>query len=376
MALSISQLSFEHHTSGLGIGEPAPRISWQFEGDVVDWAQSGYDLEIKIPRDSDPHHFRVNSSDSLLVPWPAAPLRSGEEAQVRLKAYGQANQPDSGWSDTVTVEPGLLEPDDWQGALTIAADRDTEVDLPHQPILFRKDFEIDNDILFARLYITALGLYEAEINGQRVGDLVMAPGWQSYNHRHEYNTYDVTDLVKEGSNAIGVTIGEGWYAGRIGFSEQGRNLWGDTLGFLALLVVTNPDGSVTYTKSDGSWSSTTGPIITSEIYDGEIYDSRLEKDGWSEPGYNSEDWIGVKELEPPKGELVAPDSPPIRRTEERALESIITSPSGKTILDFGQNLVGWLRLTVEGPSGQTINLVHTEGESKNPFINPVGTVEI
>lgn len=361
MALSISQLYFEHHTTALGIGETEPRISWRFEGEVVDWEQSAYDLEIQRPGDDIPNVFRVNSSDSVLVPWPDAPLESGEEATVRLRAYGQGDQPGSPWSDAVTVEPGLLGPEDWQDALTIAADRDTEEDQPHQPILFRKEFPVDDSISSARLYITALGLYEAEINGQRVGDLVMAPGWQSYEYRHEYNTYDVTDLLEPGSNAIGVVVGEGWYAGRIGFDDN-RNLWGDTLGLLCTLVVTDSQGNKTYITSDESWKSTTGPIITSEIYDGEVYDSRLEQEGWSESGFNTEDWIGVKELDPPKGDLVAPDSPPVRRTEERRLENIITSPSGKTILDFGQNLVGWLRLEVEGPSGQTIQMVHTEGE--------------
>lgn len=361
MALSISQVYFEHHITALGIGEPEPRVSWRFDGDVVDWEQSAYDLEIQRPGDDIPNTFRVNSSESILVPWPDAPLESGEEATVRLKAYGQGNQPDSDWSDAVTVEPGLLNPEDWQEALTIAADRETEVDEPHQPILFRKDFSVDGSISSARLYITALGVYEAEINGQRVGDLVMAPGWQSYGHRHEYNTYDVTELLEEGPNALGVVVGEGWYSGRIGFDERVRNLWGDTLGLLTLLAVTDSQGNKTYITTDESWKSTTGPLITSEIYDGEIYDSRLEQEGWSEPGLSTEDWIGVKELDPPKGELVSPDSPPVRRTEERRLENIITSPSGKTILDFGQNLVGWLRLRVEGPNGQTIQMVHTEG---------------
>lgn len=361
MALSISQVYFEHHITALGIGESEPRISWRFDGDVVDWEQSAYDLEIQRPGDDVPNLFSVNSSDSILVPWPDNPLESGEEATIRLKAYGQDNQPDTGWSDTVTVEPGLLDPEDWHGALTIAADRETEEDEPHQPILFRKDFSVDGSISSARLYITALGVYEAEINGQRVGDLVMAPGWQSYEHRHEYNTYDVTELLDDGPNALGVVVGEGWYSGRIGF-EDTRNLWGDTLGLLSLLVVTDSRGNKSYITSDKSWKSATGPLILSEIYDGEVYDSRLEQEGWSQPGSSTEDWIGVKELNPPKGELVSPDSPPVRRTGERRLENIITSPSGKTILDFGQNLVGWLRLEVEGPSGRTIGMVHTEGE--------------
>ncbi|KAF2195871.1 glycoside hydrolase family 78 protein [Zopfia rhizophila CBS 207.26] len=360
MAVSISGLSFEHHYPAFGIAETEPRISWRFDGLAVDWEQTSYDLEIIRQPDGVPNVFNVNSSDSILVPWPDSPLETAESASVRARAHGKSGQPSTEWSEYFSVETGLLRAEDWDGAIPIAAERDTEVGGPKQPILFRKAFNVESKVTSARLYITALGLYDTEINGKRVGDHVLAPGWQSYNFRHVYDTYDVTDHINSGDNAIGVMIGEGWYAGRLGFGGGTRNIYGDTLGLLSLLVLTRADGSRQTIKSDLTWKANTGPIITSEIYNGEKYDSRLEIDGWSSTGFDDVDWLAVKELPQPKGNLVPSDGPPIRKVEERKPEKIFTSESGKTVIDFGQNLVGWLRLTVDGPAGTNITMVHTE----------------
>ncbi|KAL4804032.1 bacterial alpha-L-rhamnosidase-domain-containing protein [Aspergillus unguis] len=355
MALSISQVSFEHHRSALGIGESTPRISWRFDGNVSNWEQSSYEVEIQ--RGNQAESFPVNSSDSVLVPWPSDPLESGEEATVRVRSFGHgANAP---WSEPATVEPGLLSEDDWRDAVAIASERPTERNETKRPIYFRKEFSIDEEILSARLYITALGLYEAEINGKPVGDHVLAPGWQSYMHRHEYNTYDVTGLLDSGDNALGVVVGEGWWAGALTW-EMTRDIYGDTLGFLSLLAVTTSSGKTVYIPSDETWVSSTGPIISSEIYNGETYDSRQEIEGWSEPRLDTSDWLGTKELDFDKSVLASPDAPPVRRIEERRLENVFKSASGKTVLDFGQNLVGWLRIRVKGPKGSTISFVHTE----------------
>ncbi|KAI1505911.1 extracellular glycosyl hydrolase family 78 protein [Biscogniauxia marginata] len=363
MAVTISQVSFEHHRTALGIGEATPRISWRFGGNAPNWTQRGYSLEVSRGGQNVVELFHIDSSDSVLVPWPTVALTSAESATVRVKAYGQDSQSDTPWSEFASVETGLLSQEDWSGASMIAADKETEQDAPHQPVLFRKEFSVADSISSARLYITAYGLYEAHINGDRVGDVVLSPGWQSYNYRHVYDTYDVTSLLQKGGNAIGIQVGEGWYAGRLGYNGGARNIYGDTLGALALLVLTREDGTKHIVRTDLSWESGTGAIITSELYNGERYDSTLEQPGWTSPGFvapSTATWIGVKELEAPLGRLVAPDGPPIRRTEEVQLKQILTSPSGAPILDFGQNLVGWLRLKVSSAEKTTIKLVHTE----------------
>src|SRR6478735_5879261 len=192
MAVSISQVTIEHHVAAIGIAEAAPRISWRFEGNATNWEQSAFDIEV-LRADGPSTVHSANSSQSLLVPWPDEPLGSAEQAKVRARAHGRCSQ-STPWSDWVTVETGLLSDDDWAGAAPIVANRETETGEPKRPIYFRKEFSL-NDINSARLYITALGIYEAEINGQRVGDHVLAPGWQSFHHRHVYDTYDVTKLL-------------------------------------------------------------------------------------------------------------------------------------------------------------------------------------
>ncbi|KAJ6787025.1 hypothetical protein PWT90_09209 [Aphanocladium album] len=358
MAVSIARLSFEHHREALGIGESQPRVSWRFAGNASNWEQSSYDLEVL--RSGRTNSYSTTSPDSLFVPWPDEPLGSAEAAKVRVRAHGGTKQSSTPWSDWVVVETGLLKPDDWSGSVPIAADRDYDVNAPKQPIYFRKEFLTAENVESARLYITSLGLYEAYINGRRVGDAVLAPGWQSFNYRHVYDTYDVTDSIKKGKNAIGVTVGEGWFLGRIAWS--GRNYWGENLGLQVLLTVTTKDGKRTIIPTDDSWTASTGPILSSEIYDGETYDSRLESaiEGWNKPSFNGSSWVGVKSLSPVKGQLMSPDGPPVRRMEERQLEKIFKSPSGKTLVDFGQNMVGWLHLNVQGPSGTNITIHHAE----------------
>lgn len=371
MSVAISRLSFEHHRTALGISETEPRISWRFGGNAIDWEQTTYDIEIeRLGRgdeslSGDYESYSVNSSDSLVVPWPSDPLESADRANVRVRAHGQTGQSSTPWSDWVSVETGLLDEGDWAGAVTVAADRDTEVDSAHQPVYFRKPFDIEADeIARARLYITSLGIYEAEINGKRVGDHVLAPGWQSYNYRHVYDTYDVTNLLNGGEeNAIGVIVGEGWWSGRLSFGGGTPNNYGDTIGLHCLLRVTTKDGDEIDIPSDTTWQSSLGPLLASEIYDGEIYDSRLDMavEGFSSAGFDDSDWIGTKELPPIEGSLVAPDGPPVRRVEERRPETIFQSPTNKTLIDFGQNLVGWIRINgVEGPEGTNITLQHAE----------------
>lgn len=359
--MSISHVSFEHHVKPLGIGEAEPRLSWRFDGDADDWIQGGYDVEISREQTE---LFQFNGSDSVLVPWPSVALESSEAAKVRVRAHGSDGQPDTEWSQSFVVETGLLSQEGWKDALMISSEKNTTVDIPKQPILLRKEFSIDGDIESARLYITAYGIYEAQLNGQRVGDLYLAPGWQSYKTRLVYDTYDVTDLVTSGQNAIGVQVGEGWWAGRLGYNGGDRNIWGDTPGAMSLLVVTKTDGTEEVVITDDTWESGFGPIITSEIYDGEQYDARLDEPGWSEIGFtplNSTNWSGTKILESPLAQLVAPDGPPVRRIEEVQIKEVLQSASGKTILDFGQNLVGWLHVQIAGPEGTTIKFVHTEG---------------
>ncbi|KAL2671588.1 hypothetical protein Neosp_014178 [[Neocosmospora] mangrovei] len=357
MALKISRLSFENHRSALGIAETQPRVSWRFGGVVSDWEQSSYDVEVN--RSGRTEAYSSASAQSLYVPWPGPPLGEAESASVRVRAHG--NKTSTPWSDWVFVETGISN-ETWSRAKPITSTLEFDKDKPKVPLYFRKGFDISGDLISARLYITALGLYEAEINGQRVGDHVLAPGWQSYHHRHVYDTYNVTELLQSGHNAIGALVGEGWYAGRLGFGGGKRNIYGDAIGPLALLNITLKNGTTQWVPTDDTWESTTGPLVSAEIYDGEQYDDRLASDlkGWSTASFDSDRWEGTRELLPLKGELTAPDQPPVRVIQTVKPKSFFKSASGKTLVDFGQNLVGHLRINVTGPKDTNITFHHAE----------------
>jgi alpha-L-rhamnosidase len=301
---------------------------------------------------------RAESRQSVLVPWPLAPLTSRELVIVQVRVFGASGQP-SGWSKPTSVEAGLLHPGDWT-ARFVTPDWDENTSRPQPCPLLRREFHVRPGVVRARLYVTALGVYEAQLNGSSVGDHVLAPGWTSYHHRLCYRTFDVTELLHEGRNAIGAILGDGWYRGRLGFRGGRRNIYGDRLALLAQLEIGYADGTAERLITDERWRAETGPILSSDIYDGEVYDARLERPGWSEPGYDDDNWQGVRLLDRDLATLVAPSGPPGRRTELLAPATILTSPSGRTIIDFGQNLVGRLRLQVQGAAGQTITLRHAE----------------
>jgi alpha-L-rhamnosidase len=278
-------------------------------------------------------------------------LTSRARRSVRVRVWG-ADGSVSDWTTPAVVEAGLLEAVDWTARMiTPSADP--------APML-RRTFTLDGDVVSARLYATAHGLYQAEINGQRVGTDAFAPGWTSYQHRVRYQTYDVTSLLRAGDNVLGAWLADGWYRGRLTFAKGKRNVYGDTLGLLAQLEVVLADGRTVVIGTDGSWRSSTGPIRSADLYEGEHYDARLEQHGWSAPGFDDSSWLPCAETPFDLATLVAPDGPPVRATEEVPIKEVLTSVSGKTVLDFGQNLVGRLRIKLVGRQGTVVTLRHAE----------------
>lgn len=372
MVVLIERVQVEHHQTPLGIGEASPRLSWRFRDDegVAGWAQSSYQIRITRPDSTTPELYTVTSSQSVLVDWPSAPLKSGQGATVRVRASQSALSPDSSetasdldttpWSPPVTVEAGILSRSDWTCSLITSSDK-IDPSKPKRPVLFRRGFALGTEtITKARLYITAHGVYEAHINGQRVGDHLLAPGWTSYKHRQTYQTFDVTSLVASGAdNVIAVQAAEGWFSGRLGFLGGIRNIWGTAIGIAAMLVVEAGDSRVVI-QTDGSWKSGSGSIITSELYDGEVCDLSLEPHGWLQSDFDDTPWSGVIPRELPPAALVAPDGPPVRVTQTLPAASVFATPSGKTVVDFAQNVVGWVRIRLSGPKGHTVKLLFTE----------------
>jgi alpha-L-rhamnosidase len=343
--VQVSPVRFEHHRAGLGIGERAPRLSWRTGSAPDGWRQVAYEIEVDSAR------HRVDSPESVLVPWPAAPLSSRDRRTVRVRVT-DANGQTSPWSAHAVVEAGLLRAADWTARMiTPAAD---------PAPLVRKQFRLDGPVASVRLYITAHGLYRAGINGQPVSGDAFTPGWTSYHHRLRYQTYDVTRLLRDGDNVLGAQLADGWFRGRLTFAKTKRNVYGDKLGLLAQLMIVLDDGRTVVIGTDGSWRSSTGPVTSADLYEGEHYDARLEQPGWSVPGFDDSAWLPCSVTGFDAGTLVGPDGPPVRPVAEVPVSEVLTSPSGRTLLDFGQNLVGALRIRVSGASGTVVTLRHAE----------------
>jgi len=357
--ISSINLQIEHYREALGIGNPQPRLSWILNTDMQGWQQAGYEIEeYDTSGKLIDQTSRIESKQSILVPWPFAPLSSRERKLVCARVWGTDGSK-SDWSEPVAFETGLLSPSDWT-ARFISPTWDEDKNKSNPAAYLRREFELRAGIKSARLYITSLGLYEAELNGKVIGDLVFSPGWTVYDEQLRYQTFDVTSLLKEGKNAIGAILGDGWFRGRIGFGGGQRNIYGQHLALLAQLEVQYEDGSRDHIVTDETWHASTGPILLSGIYDGETYDARLEHAGWTLPGFDNSGWSSVGTVEWDMNTLEAPIGPPVRRIEKIAPVSVHKSPSGKTLVDFGQNLVGRLSIKVKGQAGDTVTLRHAE----------------
>jgi alpha-L-rhamnosidase len=310
-------------------------------------------MQARVDVEIDGEVHALDTEQSVLVPWPGDPLSCRQRAAVRVRVAGHDGAA-SDWSAPLNVEAALLRADDWKAKVA-------SPDVPLEATgLLRRSFTVPGAVEQARLYVTALGVYEAELNGRRVGDHVLAPGWTSYTNRLRYQTFDVTDLVLEGDNVVAATVADGWYRGRFGFGEGRPAIFGPRLGLLAQLEVATTDGTSLQVVTDDAWKWRRGPTIRASIYDGEDHDARRVLEGWSSPGFEDTWWPPVEVLDHDLTTLVAPTGPPVRVTEELEPVATTTSPSGRTIVDFGQNLVGRLRLEVDGLAGSEVLLRHAE----------------
>ncbi|MET8983159.1 family 78 glycoside hydrolase catalytic domain [Streptomyces sp. NPDC004539] len=352
----------EHHREPLGIGESSPRLSWKTTA-PAGWTQSGYQIE--ATRDDGTHRTEwVTSPDSVLVPWHLAPLASREICEIRVRVRGTDRSVGT-WSPPLRVETGLLAPADWTARAVSPRQEPEErwsalLGADRRPPLLRREFTVDAEVERARLYVTAHGLYEIEINGRRVGDHTLAPGWTSYAHRLRYQTHDVTDHLRAGANAIGAWLADGWYRGRLGFGGGHADLYGERVALLAQLEIVHHDGTVTVVATDTSWRAGQGPILSSGLLDGETYDARAEPSGWSRPGFDDAGWSPVDLVDRDPATLVAPTGPPVRRTQEIPPASVTRLDGDRLLVDFGQNLVGRVRFTTAGPAGHTVTVRHAE----------------
>ncbi len=339
------------------VGVPDPRLSWIVESEVPGRGQGAYEIVAHdLDTGAEDTTGVVESADSVFVMWPFAPLRSRARRTVRARVWSSTGER-SAWSDPLDLEVGLLDRSDW-AAVPITAVFPGEA--AERPIRFRRTFEVLDGLVRARLYASALGIYTAEANGQPIGEEVLAPGWTSYRHRLRYQSFDVTGLLRAGENALGMTVAEGWYRGRVGFGGGRREVYGTEIGPVAQLELYYADENADVVATDRHWRAGLGPHVAASLYDGETYDARLAEPSWSTAAFDDSDWTEVRELDSVAHLMVAPSGPPVGRIEVLRPARIVVSPAGATIVDFGQNISGRVRIQASGRAGDQVTLRHAE----------------
>jgi alpha-L-rhamnosidase len=373
--MKIINLHCEYRSNPLGIDIVSPRFSWQLEAAHRGARQTAFQVACYPSKPGSTSKSdvgenalwdtgKVISDQSTHLPYSGPSLQSRQRVTWRVRVWDEGDRL-TDWSESAWFEMGLLSPGDWDAewiGSSIVGGPYTTAPCPY----FRKAFNTSSEVTAARLYITALGLYEAFINGQRIGENVFSPGWTDYAQRVQYQVYDVIEFLENGSNTLGVVLGDGWYCGYVGWCS--RQLYGDRPKFLAQLEISFADGSRQIITTDPTWETARGSLLESDLMMGEAYDARLELPGWCLPPSDEDTsggWLPVLTFAQPDGlSLVAQNGPGVRVHGELVPVSDPINlrgwPTATWILDFGQNLVGRVRLKVNGKRGSTIRLRFAE----------------
>ncbi|HWU60079.1 MAG TPA: family 78 glycoside hydrolase catalytic domain [Microbacteriaceae bacterium] len=356
--LSVASVRAGRRSDSATVAQPRPVLSWKTVSSSPNWEQARAELRLVDLQSGDEQLASVDGSDSVSIDWPFADLRQRDRATLSVRVFGHDGSA-SEWSEPVTIFAGFLGEDEWNARFIGVLNPSESA----QPALLRTEFEVTGPVREAVLYATAHGVYQAEVNGREVDEEVLKPGWTPYQFRLIHETTDVTTLLNQGPNAIGFALAGGWFTEKFGFGGLAKTFYGDQPAIAGQLLIRYEDGSTQWVLTDDSWRvSTDGPVISSGIYAGESYDRTREQTGWSSAGFAASGWAQPRVLAPDEAAIIpeARTSPAVRRIEEVPAREIITTPSGKTVIDFGQNLVGRIRLTVRGERGSTVTLRHAE----------------
>ena len=338
-------LRCEYLENPMGIDVEKPRFFWVLDHSQRGQVQTAYQLVVS----SDPlfeeadvwDSGKVFSDRSLHVVYEGKPLESDRTYFWKVR-YWDGQDVASPYSPVAHFDTGLLNPEDWEGEWIGGKNQ------------LRKEFFVNGQVKRGRAYVCGLGYYELRLNGQKVGNNVLDPGYTTYEKRVLYSTYDITSYLRSEENGMGVMLGKGW----------------STVRLLKIqLNIEMQNGERMTVFSDSTWKQTNGPIVQDGIYDGEVYDARLELPGWDRAGFDDSSWTAVETGFIPKGTLSAQMIPPIR-VVDTVIPLEMTNPSpGVYVFDMGQNFSGWVELRVTGPRGQEIHLRHAELLYENGMIN-------
>jgi len=383
--LSLSELRCEYQQDPVGVDTLHPQLGWRLESIEPDVHQSAYQVLVaRTPevlagdRGDLWDSGKVKSIDSTHVPYRGSALSSRLRCYWKVRVWDELGRP-SRWSQPAFWEMGMVRQEDWQSQwIGSGPPREprpasgffkstNELSQVTQPVtadgrstLLRKKFVLRQPVVQARLYVTGLGYYEASCNGRRVGDRVLAPAKSNYRKWVLYDTYDLTAHLRPGTNAFGIMLGNGWFNPYPKWWEPYRMQWFGSKRALVHIHIEYADGSSEVIVSDGSWKSAPGPVLSSCVFDGEVYDAGQEIPNWNQAESDDANWIPANVVEPPGGRLMSHLMPPIKVIEYLPAVAVRRPKPGVQVFDFGQNFSGWSRLTVSGPRGTRIHLRYAE----------------
>lgn len=351
--LKIQELQINYQKECMALTE-SPQFGWILESDLRNVFQEAYQLQIAKDQSFQTVVFdsgRVISEQSNHV-RPEFPLRSALRYFVRVRVWSNTGEVcDSAVSSFLT---GIVDADLWKAAF-VSAEPDGSGAISNGNYV-RKSISIRKKVSAAYAFTTALGLYHLWINGRRIGQEELSPGWTSYRKHLLYQTHDVTDALQSGENVIGAHIGAGWYKGMMGFTHH-RNYYGSRTAFFCQLFIQYEDGTSEWIYTDPSWKHMASPVLFSEIYDGERYDAGFEKEGWALPGYHDGAWESCEAVDFPKDGLTAQTACAVKEMDDLPAKRLFRTPKGELCVDFGQNMAGWIEIQAAGKAGDVIELV-------------------
>lgn len=356
--IKIDKIKLNHEEELMGI-ETHPRISWSLKSDQRGIKQKKYWIQLSNSDDFETIIYSsswITSECNSGISLTDADLKlvSGKRYFVRIKVISNLNE-ESPWSKSASFVTGVLTLPEWKSdfiSIETSEDKDNS-----KNTLLRGSFKIEKEVTEAYAFFTAQGLYKAYLNGIKIGDDELAPGWTSYNKRLLYQTYEVTDLLTNGENILGASIGAGWYKGKMGFLDQ-RNNYGEQTTFLGQLLIRFTDGTSLVWGTSEDFIGHDGPITFSEIYDGETYDARLEREEWLNQGTLNDysEWKQAKKSPVSKNILVSQPANRVGVNDVLEVKQLLETPKKERVLDFGQILTGWVEFKVDAPAGSRVVL--------------------
>lgn len=344
--LKIYDFEIEYQQNPLGLDEKAPAFSWKMDSSNTDVVQKSYSINVYEDQSLVWESGPVESDQSLYIEYQGQELKAQTEYRVELEVTDNYDQTACAQG---TFETGLLSYENFQADWITHQYEDQE----EACAVYVKAFDTDKKVIRARAYISALGIYKVDLNGQRVGDAFFAPGWTAYQERLQYQTYDLTELIKK-ENEIRITVGNGWFKGILGFYGQG-NHYGTRTAMIAMIDIWYEDGSCKRISTDADWGCTTGEHRYNDIYNGEVIDKSLD----------TQEILPVKPFEYAKNILVGQENVPVRITERIPAKELIITPEGETVIDFGQNMSAIVELKINRPKGTKITIRHAEALDEN-----------